>query len=81
MIVRYVEEGQSFDLGTIYNPFVCFDYEMHINLMDGTPRFIVNSDMCACNMYCCCSCEFCNKSSLSILDANYNPLSKIQLVT
>ncbi len=81
MFVKYVEEGsqnQIFNLGTILNPFVCFDYEMHVNLENGTPRYVINSEWCTCNMYCCFSCDFCNKSSFNIMDSNYNPMSKIQ---
>lgn len=81
MFVKYVEEGsQGFNLGTIYNPFVCCDYELHIALENGAPRYYINSDICACNLYCCCNCDTCNKSTFSIFDANYSPISKIELV-
>ena len=80
--VKYVEEGENgFDIGQIYNPFVCCDYELHVVSANGEPRYFINSDWCACNMYCCFNCESCNKSSLSIFDKNYQPMSKIEMVT
>jgi len=81
MNVKYIEEGANgFNIGSIYNPFVCCDYELHISLENGAPRYFINSDCCSCNLYCCFNCDSCNKSTLSICDNNYTPMSKIQLV-
>lgn len=81
--MKYLEEGvntQEFELGKLYNPFVCCDYEMSIFGQDEKLKYMITADNCTCNLYLGCSFDICNHSKFFVKDSEYKKLSEIEIV-
>ena len=82
MIVDYTEEGmnQNFDMGGIFHPFVCCDYELEAFDNRGQTLFVITAKRCSCNIYCCFGCESCNKSVFEVKSLEGYLIGEINIV-
>jgi len=82
MLIDYTEEGtkHTFEMGGIFHPFVCCDYELEAFNNQGQTLFVITAQRCACNIYCCFGCDSCNKSIFTIKDLYNNTIGTIEIV-
>lgn len=82
MTIDYTEEGtnQKFDMGGIFHPFVCGQYQLEAFTSQGETLFVISAQRCACNIYCCFGCRVCNKSEFFINDLFGNEVGNIEIV-
>lgn len=82
MVIDYTEEGahHAFDVGGIFHPFVFCEYELEAFNNRGQTMFVITAQRCACNIYCCFSCDSCNHSIFHIRDTYHNDVGVIEIV-